>query len=383
MDIARKLAPHHLSQDRVQRLHALLPTFAQRADTFDREGRFVQENYDDLKTAQLFSAGIPLELGGGGLDYVTVANLVVQMAQACGSTALAYVMHSHPVLLNVYKFKNAQDAKAKAALSKIATSELIIAGTGANDWLQSNGRAEPVDGGYRVTAHKHFVSGCPGAQVLVTSAVTASAGGDVVLHLSIPFASAGVRILNNWDTLGMRGTGSHDVVLSDVFVPEDAIVARRPAGQWHGVWDLILPVAMPLIVSCYLGLAEQAATLALDACKGKEESVRDMGALQNQLLLARLSRNAMVEQCQDLHFKPGMANTESILACKTLATNAIQNVVTLAANLVGGSGFFKHHTLERIQCDVRAAHFHPLPEVRQLQMSGRLALGLSPLSASG
>lgn len=380
MDIARKPAPHHHTcPDLVQCLHTLLPAFAERAEAHDRDGRFVQENYNELKAARLFSAGIPRELGGGDLDYATLADLIVQMAQACGSTALAYVMHTHPVLLNVYKFKNAQDAKAKATLSKIAANELIIAGTGANDWLHSNGRAEPVDGGYRVTAHKHFVSGCPGAQVLVTSAVTTTAAGDVVLHFSIPFATAGVRILNNWDTLGMRGTGSQDVVLTDVLVPEDAIVARRPAGQWHAVWDLILPVAMPLIVSCYLGLAEQAATLALQACKGKVESARDLGALHNQLVLARLSRNAMVEQCADLRFKPGMANTESILTCKTLATNAIQNVVALAADLVGGSGFFKSHALERIQRDVRAGHFHPLPEAKQLQLSGRLALGLSPV----
>lgn len=379
METARKLVDNDVNPDWVHRLQALLPAFADRAPAHDRDGSFVQQNYADLKAARFFSAGIPQELGGGGVDYATLADFITQMAQVCGSTALAFVMHTHPVLLNVYKFKNAQDAKARATLSKIAAGELIIAGTGANDWLQSNGRAEPVEAGYRVTAHKRFVSGCPGAQVLVTSAVTTTLAGDQVLHFSVPLTAPGITILNNWDTLGMRGSGSHDVVLRDVFVPDDAIVARRPVAQWHGVWDLILPVAMPLIVSCYLGLAEQAAVLATQACQDKPESARDLGALRNQLRLARLVRNTMVEQCDDLRFKPGIGNSESILAYKTLATNAIQAVVAQAANLVGGAGFFRHHVLERIQRDVRAAHFHPLPEAQQTQISGRIALGLSPV----
>lgn len=228
METARKLVHNDVSPDWVHRLQALLPAFAERASAHDRDGSFVQQNYADLKAARFFSAGIPQELGGGGVDYATLADFITQMAQACGSTALAFVMHTHPVLLNVYKFKNAQDAKARATLSKIAASELVIVGTGANDWLQSNGRAEPVEAGYRVTAHKRFVSGCPGAQVLVTSAVTTTLTGDQVLHFSVPLAAPGITVLNNWDTLGMRGSGSQDVVLRDVFVPDDAVVARRP-----------------------------------------------------------------------------------------------------------------------------------------------------------
>ena len=379
MEPARKLPTETCHPDLIQRLHDLLPAFTDRAAAYDRDGRFVKENYDQLKTARLFSAGIPGEVGGGGLDYRSMADMIKTIAKACGSTALAFAMHTHPVLLNVYKFKNAHDAKAKATLTKIASNELIIAGTGANDWLQSNGHAVAVEGGYRVSAHKRFVSGSPGAQVLVTSAVEKTEQGEQVLHFSIPFSTSGISILNNWDTLGMRGTGSHDVVLQDVFVPEDAIVARRPAGQWHGMWDLIIPVAMPLIMSCYLGLAEQAVELATVACQGKPDSARDLGALKNHLRTAQLARNAMVAQCEDLRFKPGIHNTDEVLSYKTIATNAIQTTVARAADLVGGAGFFRDHALERIQRDVRAVHFHPLPETKQVQMSGRLALSLNPV----
>ncbi len=339
----------------------------------------MQENYDQLRANKLFSAAIPQELGGGGIRYTALADMIGSMAKACGSTALAYAMHSHPVLLNVYKFRNAGDSKAKAALTKIAAGELVIAGTGANDWLQSSGSAVPTAGGYHINAHKRFVSGSPGAQILVTSAVEETSGGEQVLHFSIPFSTPGIRVLDNWDTLGMRGTGSQDVLLQEVFVPEEAVVARRPAGRWHPVWDTIIPIAMPLIVSCYLGLAEQAVELALLACKGKPDTARDIGTLKNRLRTAQLARNAMVDACADLHFKPGLQLTDSVLSCKSIATGAILDVVNDAASLAGGPGFFREHPLERISRDARALHFHPLPEAKQVQISGRLALGLEPV----
>jgi acyl-CoA dehydrogenase len=59
--------------------------------------------------------------------------------------------------------------------------------------------------------------------------------------------------------MGMRGTGSHTVVLEDVFVPEASVALRRPCGEYHPVWNVILTVAMPLICAAYVGLAEGAA----------------------------------------------------------------------------------------------------------------------------
>ena len=75
----------------------------------------------------------------------------------------------------------AVDDKATATLRRIADQQLVIAGTGANDWLESSGEMTPVDGGYRVTARKHFVSGGPGAQVFVSSATLAGEHGSEVL----------------------------------------------------------------------------------------------------------------------------------------------------------------------------------------------------------
>jgi len=269
-------------------------------------------------------------------------------------------------------------------LRKIADDDLIIAGTGANDWLASSGGMTRVENGFEVSAHKHFVSGSPGAQVFVTSANYESDEGTEVLHFAIPFNSEGITHHANWDTLGMRATGSNDVALDKVFVPDAAIVARRPAGEWHPMWNVILPTAMPLIMSAYVGLADAAADLARQAAaKRPDELAPVLGEMLNQHTLASLTHQDMVSINENHGFTPSNEIASDILTRKTLIATAVQKTVELAAEIIGGAGFFKGHPMERIQRDVKACHFHPLPYRRQHQYTGRINLGLDPVKKAG
>ncbi|MDH3695071.1 MAG: acyl-CoA/acyl-ACP dehydrogenase, partial [Gammaproteobacteria bacterium] len=281
--------------------------------------------------------------------------------------------------VNTFKYLRG-DEKAKNTLTKISANEFIIAGTGANDWLDSNGTSEKIEGGYRVNAHKRFVSGGPGANVFVTSIPFTGDNGNEVLHFSVPFNAEGISAKDNWRTLGMRGTGSNDVEMKDVFVPDEAIIARRPAGEWHAMWDTILPIAMPIIVSCYVGIAEAAVVCATQSAKGKAFLAPMLGELQNDLVTAQLALDDMVRRCDSYQFTPSMKNTDTILTRKSIAARAVKMVVEKAADVVGGPGFFQGHPMERIVRDIRAVHFHPLPEKRQQLFSGRIALDLNPLA---
>ena len=69
--------------------------------------------------------------------------------------------------------------------------------------------------------------------------------GPTVLQFGVPMNAQGVSIVETWDTLGMRGTGSHDVVLDGVFVPDAAIAARRKPGVWHPLLHLVAMIALP------------------------------------------------------------------------------------------------------------------------------------------
>lgn len=351
---------------------------AARAAEHDADGTFVADNYALLREHQLFSAGIPAELGGGDATHSDICAIVRTLGKSCGSTALSFAMHSHPVAANVFKYRRG-DQQARAALRKLAASELVIAGTGANDWLASNGEAIEVEGGFRVNAHKRFVSGGPGADVFVTSAVFDGDDGPEVLHFAIPMASEGIEIQSNWNTLGMRGTGSNDILMTDVFVPEAAVAARRPVGTWHPMWDVIVPIALPIIVSCYVGLAESAADMAVNSATGKPWQATTIGEMKTELAVAQMALAEMISTVDNYDFTPDLSITDAIVTRKAIAARSVKNVVEIASEVVGGGGFYRGHPMERIVRDVRAFHFHPLPERIQQSFSGRLALGLPPI----
>ncbi len=374
------IAMQHAALDWTGIAHDVGDNFASRAAQHDSDGEFVAKNYADLRSSRLFSAGIPVELGGGGASHAEVCAIVRELGRHCGSTGLSYAMHSHPVCVNVFKHIRG-DAKATGALKKIAANEFVIAGTGANDWLASNGEAIEVDGGYRVNAHKRFVSGGPGADLFVTSAIFDGDDGPEVIHFAVPMASAGIEIQRNWDTLGMRGTGSNDIMMQDVFVPAEAVVARRPVGTWHPMWDVIVPVALPIIVSCYVGLAESAATYATQSASGKSHQAAAIGVMQTEIAIAQMALDDMIRIVDNYAFAPDLSMTSDVLARKAIAARSVKAAIEAASEIVGGPGFYRGHPMERIVRDMRAFHFHPLPERIQQEFSGRIALGLEPIEA--
>ena len=367
------------STDFLEAARALGPKLSGRAARHDAEGSFVADNYADLRESRFFSAAIPTELGGGGASYVDLIEVIQEFGRHCGSTALTFAMHTHPVASNVFKYLHG-DVRATTALRDIAAGDMVIAGTGANDWLRSSGRAERVDGGFRVSARKHFVSGSPGADLFVSSVAYEGENGAEVLHFSIPFASEGVEIVQTWDAIGMRGTGSNDVTLTDVFVSDEAIALRRPAGGWHPMWNVIIPIALPLITAAYVGVAEAAIELAQVGAKRRGATLAELvGEMLSSFSVARLALNDMVELTGNYGFLPTLELADAILTRKALAAEALKRAVELAAEIVGGSGFYRGHPIERTVRDVRAMHFHPLPSRRQKEFSGRVALGLPPI----
>ena len=171
--------------------------FGKRAVEHDRSGTFVADNFTDLKEVGFFSAGIPVELGGGGASFAELCGIIREIGKQCGSTALTLAMHTHTVGANVYKHLRGDEA-ATSSLKTIAANEWMISTTGANDWLQSSGFADRADGGYNIRARKHFVSGCPAADVLATSVTYNGENGTEVLHFVIPRSSAGIEIVETW-----------------------------------------------------------------------------------------------------------------------------------------------------------------------------------------
>src|SRR5690606_13000084 len=181
----------------------------------------------------------------------------------------------------------------------------------------------------------------------------------------------------------MRATGSRTVVLDGVFVPDEAVVLRRPRGVYHPAWNVILMVALPLVMSVYAGAAEAAAEIALARARRRADDPLAailVGELTNLVTAAGLAVDDMVRRANDLDFVPSLEGADAMLVRKSLAARAVLAAVEKALECAGGAGFYRPLGLERLLRDVHGAQFHPLPEKRQTMFTGRVALGLDPIS---
>ena len=366
-----------------QTLAELGPAFSERAAAFDASDTFVDENYADLRRAKLFSALVPEELGGGGMAYSEVCSLVRGLGRYCGSTALTFSMHQHPLaaaLLNHRRGKPGEEL-----LRTVAMDEKVLAVTGGGDWLSSNGTLERCEGGYIVNARKPFTSGCLAADLLISSAqFNDPVVGLQVLHFPVPMTAKGVRIDRVWETMGMRGTGSHTVVLENVFVPENAISLRRPCGEYHPVWNVVLTVALPLICSAYVGVAEAAAekARASAARKGDDGFAPFLiGEMENGLTVAQMALESMISDVNELDIAPTLEHANKAVMRKTIVVEAVKRTAEKAMEASGGGGYMRSSGLERMIRDAYAGQFHPMQPKKQHSFTGRLAMGLAPIAS--
>ena len=353
------------------------PAFAARAAAHDADDSFVADNYAELRAHHVFSAGVPAELGGGGASHAELADVQRVLATYCSSTALALSMHTHQVLIPTWRWRH-QQAPVEPFLRRVAAEELVLVSSGGSDWVAGSGTAEKVDGGYRITGRKVFGSGAPAGDLLMTMAIYADpTAGPTVLHFAIPLSAPGVKVQDTWRTLGMRGTGSHDTVLDGVFVPDAAVGVRRPAGQWSLPMHVTAAIALPLIYSVYVGVAEAARALALEvATKRRDDPTiqRLVGEMENELMAARLALRHMLDVVA--RGPMGAETTGQVLAGRTLVANAAIKTVERAMEAAGGAGFYRGLGLERLFRDVQGARYHQVREPAQLLYTGRLALGL-------
>ena len=357
--------------------------FAPRAAAHDADDSFVAENFDILKQHSIFAAGVPQELGGGGASHAELGAFLRELAYQCGSTALALSMHTHLVAATVWRWR--QGHAVEPLLRRVVDEQLVLISSGGSDWLESSGTAEKVDGGFRVTARKIFASGCPRGDLLMTTAVYDDPhDGPTVLHFPVPFADDAVMIMDTWHTLGMRGTGSHDVMIHGVFVPEETIALRRPKGQWHAFFIVNTAVAIPLIIAVYVGVAEAAYHLALERIAQQRDDPQTpylIGEMTNALVTAQMALEGMIAIAANYDFALVDETANGIFIRKTIAARAALQTVEKAMELVGGSAFYRSVGLERLLRDVQGGLYHPYHEKRQHLFTGRLALGLDPVGA--
>lgn len=349
--------------------------FAERSQHVDESDRFVFENYADLKAHGFVSLGVPQALGGAGLSHSQLCEVLYELGQHCGSTALAFAMHTHQVATAAWRWEH-QNAPVEGLLKRVANENIVILSSGGSDWLEGSGQAERVEGGFVINARKVFASGAPVGNLLMTSAIYDDPdAGATVLHFAVLMSANGVAIESTWKTLGMRGTGSHDIILSNVFVADASVAGKRPQGKWHPLFHAISMIAFPLVYSAYVGVAQAARDRTLEYVKKRSQDghlAYLFGGLENELTAAHLALKHMITVAASS--QPGFETTNQIMTGRALVARAILNVVELAMEATGGTAFYRSRGIEQLFRDAQGVRYHPLRDGEQRRLSGQLAL---------
>lgn len=355
------------------------PVFARRAVETVDEDLFVADNFALLKSSGLVEAGVPSELGGGGATIDELAAMLRILAHHCSSTALAFAMHTHQVAIPAWRWTHQGVAAVEPLLKRVAAERILLLSSGGSDWIGGSGKAERVEGGYRITARKVFSSGAPAGDLLMTSAIHEVDGqGPMVLHFGVPMNSPHVKVLDTWRALGMRSTGSHDVSIEGHVVPEAAVALSRKAGEWHPLFQIIATIAFPLIYSVYLGVTESARDIALELARQQKKqnhhALELAGRMETELAGARIAYDFMLDAIRKS--APSAGTVNQVMTGKQLLTRHAIAAVELAMELAGGAGFYRAAGLERRFRDIQAARYHPLQSGPQAEYAGAMAMGL-------
>jgi alkylation response protein AidB-like acyl-CoA dehydrogenase len=386
-----------MAEDRSARLIALAgelaDEFATRAAEHDRDGSFPFENIARLKETKYTALVLPEEQGGLGADVVDFCRCQERLAQGCGATALAINMHLFGLGSMVERgdllHPQAQDfLRAVGHEQKIMGGGLTEPETGGN-WGLFVSRAMKDGDSYVLNGRKTFTSLAPVIDyfmVLVT--VQDPDAGLLGGTFLVPRETPGLEIIETWDALGMRGTASHDLIITDCRVSSSQALRLRRIGE-------ILPEDVSLfawfslsVASIYTGIAVAALNFAKEFADRHQpmplpRPIKHLPGVQ--FAVAEAETLLAATRAYTLETAKAWASGETftgeeglrrVCMPKYFATNNALRIVDLAMEVVGAVGFLKKHPLERYYRDVRAGVNHPFSNARMRELIGKNALGI-------
>jgi alkylation response protein AidB-like acyl-CoA dehydrogenase len=389
-----------------------LERFAPRAATHDRDASFPFDDYADLRAGGWLGLCVPARYGGLGAGYETYCLVAEQLAQGNASTSLTFNMHCLTMLMMgeiadampMAPAVRERHEKLRAAKFREVIEQGVFYGQphsepveqGETDTkLSMGGRrfgttARKVDGGYVVSGRKFFVSLAGAAPYFATPAIRL---GDEpwierTLYLQVPKDAPGVSFPGDWDPMGMRGTVSRDMLLQDVFVPDDGEVL--PPGLFGAVYNAFPQLSPLTFCATFLGLMQAAYDGAIAYLTGQmagapglhTEAAVKGHAVAEMLFALEASRALYYRAISEARVN---APTEALQRARAAHVTVQRSVITVtqeAIRVCGGRGLLKRYPLERYARDARAgALMRPWTQEIATQQAWEAALGLGGAGA--
>ena len=377
----------------LEAVESLSSIFLARADEAEARGTLPQATVDAIYETGLFSFKVPQVMGGAEADPMIQLD-VIEAASRIESSAGWCLMIGAGSLANLAAFCPDE-----------AIDDLFVGGRNPKTAgvFAPSGEATPVDGGYRVSGRWAFGSGIRHSEWVSQGARIVGDNSDAPRQIRIVVPTVQVEIHDSWDVVGLRGTGSCDYSMTDVFVPQRFTWAGGEARPRRGGPNFLL--GRPgMQTTGHCGFAAGVGRRALDAVtelalskkrgyQGSTELVADRGAFQRFLgesdLKLRAARAMVLETieeawesvCQDITPPPPLQ--ARMRASSSYITEVAADVVAQAFRFGGGSAMYNSHVLQKCLRDINAAAQHQMVSDRAYENHGQFALGFSDANPMG
>jgi alkylation response protein AidB-like acyl-CoA dehydrogenase len=386
---------------------------APRAADHDRDGSFPFEAIDEMKASGFLTGPVPTEFGGMGVSSLhDVMVGISRLGRADGSIAIAVNMHFSVAaimhrLLRSARERNGPEAEGLEQMlgllggGVIAMANATEPGTDVRHPMTEVSR---VDGGWRIDGRKTFGTLSPVADVMVvTCRRRDDDDGSYVSGTALVFrGTPGQTILDNWDALGMRASGSNDVVYENCIIPEQFFFDGSPWGELDESRLLIGTAANLGLLGAFVGIAEAARTYVADLLRKRTKQPtgrplaerhgiqHGMGELEIGLQRCRAHLSSIASHTDRLVVdtpvsQQSLDDLHELMAAFQATKLDVQrtaiDVVDKAMQLSGGAGYLANNPLGRWYRDVRAGPFmQPLSVNEAHEYIGKVALGQPPVT---
>jgi alkylation response protein AidB-like acyl-CoA dehydrogenase len=392
---------------RLAEMHAA--DFFTRSSEHDNNRTFVHENMSSIRQSGFLASAVPTEYGGLGVisahDCMVAMN---RLGRGDGSTSLAFNMHLFRTLSSVRGLKQAlinndkrRQIRLEELLKNVGAGKAIIAVANSepgSDIRTSSSIAKKVEGGWILNGTKTFATGSPSADYLAVRAQYENDRGEKRMGSAIvPVDRKGIEILDNWDGMGMRGSGSHDVVFSDYFISDNEFDDIGEYGKFN-IGFLATSGGTTLgLSSIFLGIAEKAHATVVGTIISRDRhrhALMQSLAAENEIDMsasrAILSRTAVA--CDDFYQaanspaptdsspRPTPFQAVKNMACaKKFVMEKSCDIVNRCITMSGGSGFLGSNVLSRLYRDVRAGPLmQPFASMQAIEFIGQVSFGVDP-----
>ncbi|WP_437342326.1 acyl-CoA dehydrogenase family protein [Jeotgalibacillus marinus] len=354
-------------REMVRELEKLRPLFKKREPLLDQLNSLPKENIDALKGIGYHTLTLSKQFGGQGMGLYSFVLGQELIAKGSGATALSIGWHVGS-LLEFSEKRHWNKNVTDWLLDKIKQGALI------NTASTEKGAGSPMRGAlpgttatqsgdhWVISGKKSYTSLAPLIDYFFVTATIEKS--QEIATFVVPRETTGVSILKTWDSVGMRGTASHDLVMDKVVIPKDFILKRhdKKSKPWTPGWQLHIP-------ACYIGIAGAARDEAVEfaasytpASLGKPigsmpNIQQEIGEMDIQLLSARQVLYHAAQSYEESNDKEQLRALLS--SAKVTVTNAAIDIVDKAMRIVGPQAMSQKNPMQRYYLDVRMGLHNP------------------------